>query len=122
MRNARVILVGTIAVLLAGCNPVRHTEKTVYVSSQLVSQKAQAFEPQSLPEVCRTECLEVRDAPSSNPYFLYQAEIKGFSFQAGYSYKLRVQISSSGTGISAIGDYLLGAWTLLETLEKTPAQ
>jgi Domain of unknown function (DUF4377) len=121
--NARAILILTFPVLAAGCSTAQYSERLVYVSPQLVSSRTLNNQLQSkmiVSQYCSVDCLEIRDVPQGTPRLIFNS-IKGFTFEAGNSYKLKVQILTENQ-TSSFGTQPVENWTLLETLEKTPAK
>jgi hypothetical protein len=117
MKNRILVLA---LVVLAACNSTRYSETTFFVSPQLYTKPAsQKLEPQLTPApACTTSCLEVRQDGVQTPFTLYQDQIKGFAFQAGFRYTLKIRIGSTDTPSGCC----IVAYSLLDILEKTPAQ
>jgi Domain of unknown function (DUF4377) len=121
MRIARVVLSLVAAVVIVGCSTTRYAEKTIYVSSKLVSNAGNSLRPQFSPiQTCSSSCLEIRNEPTGVPYLLFQNSIGGFIFTTGHAYKLRVQVRTEYSSSSYYENVPVETWTLLETLEKTP--
>jgi Domain of unknown function (DUF4377) len=121
MEKARAILTLIFPVLTAGCSTAQYSERTIYVSPQLVSSRTGNNQLQSKTiaiQYCSVDCLEIRDVPQGMPSLIFNS-IKGFKFEAGNSYKLKVQILTENQ-TNSFGTQPVENWTLLETLEKTP--
>lgn len=81
--------------------------KTLYVNSQLVD--CVGVEPQ--------RCMQVRESPDEDWELLYD-EIRGFTFEPGHTYTLRVRVASVD---EAPADASAHRFDLVEIVEKTPA-
>jgi Domain of unknown function (DUF4377) len=102
---------------MISCNQIQVQETDMLIASSLytASKTARATTQQTI-NPCTQNCLQYRYNVTDSWAYLYQDQIKGFTFEAGYDYKLRVKIES-GTNPDFGPVY-----TLLKTLEKTKAQ
>jgi Domain of unknown function (DUF4377) len=121
--KARAIIVLTALALLSACSQVTSNERLITVAAKLASYRsAAALKPQNQPTMeCYSDCLDIRDESLSLSYLKPKDSIQGFVYAPGYTYKLRVQVRNEYLLIE-LGTVPHTTWTLLETLEKTPAQ
>jgi hypothetical protein len=111
MMKARVFLILIFLLLAASCNRAYVEEKILYVAPQMAPCKP-TYIPED-PSKANDNCVQISD----NPNGPFQSDvIKGFNFESGYLYKLRVRSTYPDTSI-LISHTIL---ELIETLEKTP--
>ena len=81
--------------------------KTLYVNSELVD--CVGVEPQ--------QCMQVRDSPDKD-WELFYDEIRGFTFEPGYRYTLRVRVTPVD---EPPADASALRYELVEVVDRTPA-
>ncbi len=114
----KIFLSSLALMALISCNQTRVTDSEIYIASQLYSEPVSPTKitTQLTPVRCITECLKVSEQPdSTNFYTMFKSDIRGFTFEPNFKYKLRIRFTSNSNSLAFDRQ-------LLETLEKTPAQ
>ncbi len=118
MKNSVSWLLSCLAVIVfSSCNHLGVQEIDIFVAPTLyTAPKTARVSTQQLIQPCTENCLQYRVNATDSWLYLYQDQIQGFKFEAGYNYKLRVRVGS-GTNPDFGPTY-----TLVQTTEKIKAQ
>jgi hypothetical protein len=117
MKNVMHGFIGLVTLaIISSCEQIQVVEKEMLIAPTLYTAPKTARMTTQLTPInpCTENCLQYRYTPSESWMYLYKDQIKGFTFEAGFNYKLRVKIESSSNST--------GSYSLLQTLEKTKAQ
>lgn len=101
----------TISIAMQGCSKdSSESRKSIFIVDSNTTLT------NAIPEAGTSECMVAKEEGTNNVYYFTLNQIKGFEYQKGYSYRIKVQIDP-------VNEVLIDAsqlsYKLIEVLSKT---